>query len=281
MIIIEASKNKKEVKTIPGSETTVEVEVPVVFADTKHSRVRQGGRELSSEQAITLVNVALPRVLDAVTKDKITKTQNGDPWFTVVDEQSCAVVGCTIETDKTLRQKVLIRTVYFRDAYHVLDKSKSIFYINEDNPSEEWEEIEYYSNLYNKNGIHQNYRAYEKQFDPEHPEANPLANKEKEMDQMWGEPDRLGDKNIAPKGQDDYTLAKRQAAAQDNDFRMRNQMGYGEYNLPKAMDAADKRILTKRGPNGTLRGIDRRRKAAERKLNKIVKEEIKLYYESI
>ena len=89
---------------------------------------------------------------------------------------------------------------------------------------------------------------------------------------MWGEPDRLGN---------DYTMAKRQAAAQDNDMRMRNQMGYGEYNLPKAMDAADNRILTKRGPNGTLRGIDRRRKAAERKLNKIVKEEIKRYYESI
>lgn len=87
MIIIEASKNKKDVKTIPGSETTVEVEVPVVFADTKHSRARQGGRELSSEQAIAFVKAALPNVLDAVTKKQITKTQNGDPWFTVVDKQ--------------------------------------------------------------------------------------------------------------------------------------------------------------------------------------------------
>jgi hypothetical protein len=272
MIIIEASKNKTGVKTIPGSETTVEVEIPVVFADTKHSRIRQGGRELSSEEAIALVKAALPRVLDAVTKGRITKTQNGDPWFTVVDKQSCGVVCCTIEADKTLKQKVLIRTVFFRDQYHMLDTSKTIFYVNEDNPSEEWEEIEYYSKLYNTNGIHQNYRAYEKQFDPEHPEANPLANKEKEMNQMWGEPDRLGN---------DYTMAKRQAAAQDNDARMRNQMGYGVYNLPKAMDAADNGILTKRGANGTLRGIDRRRKAAERKLNKIVKEEIKRYYESI
>ena len=36
MIIIEVTKHKTGVKTIPGSETTVEVEVPVVFADTKH-----------------------------------------------------------------------------------------------------------------------------------------------------------------------------------------------------------------------------------------------------
>jgi hypothetical protein len=272
MIVIEASKNKTGVKTIPGSETTVEVEIPVVFADTKHSRVRQGDREISSEEAIGLVKAALPRVLDAVTKDNITKTQNGDPWFTVVDKQSCGVVGCTIEADKTLKQKVLIRTVFFRDQYHTLDTSKTIFYVNEDNPSEAWEAIEYYSNLYNTNVIHQGYRGYDKQLDQEHPETNPLANKKREMDQVWAEPDRLGN---------DYTMAKRQAAAQDNDMRMRNQMGYGEYNLPKAMDAADNRILTKRGPNGTLRGIDRRRKAAERKLNKIVKEEIKRYYESI
>ena len=264
MIIIEASN----VKTIPGSETTVEVEVPVVFADTKHSRVRQSGRNISSEMAIGLVNAALPEVLNSVTRGKITKTQNGDPWFTVVDKQSCAVVGCTIETDKTLKQKVLIRTVFFRDQYHTLDTSKTIFYVNENNPSKEWDEIEYYSNLYNGSGVHQSYRGYEKQLDSEHPEAGPLANKKREMEQMWGEPDRLGD---------DYVMAKRQAAAQDNDARMRNQMGYGEYNLPKAMDAADKRILTKRGPNGTLRGIDRRRKAAERKLNDIVKEEIKRY----
>lgn len=265
-------------KTIPGSETTVEVQIPVVFADTKHSRVRQGERELPTEEAIALVNTVLPKVLDAVAKDKVTKTTAGDPYFCVVDKQSCAVVVCTIESDKTLKQKVLIRTVFFRDQYHPLSTGKTIFYVNENNPSKEWEEIERYSGMYDTD-IHRAYREYEMQFDSEHPESRPYRNKEAEMEQMWAMrepepelPNRLG-KN--------YGLAKHEADVQLSKTRSKNGMGVPEYNLKDAMNAADKRILTKRGPNGTLRGIDRRRKAAERRLNEIVEEVIKQYKENL
>jgi hypothetical protein len=41
-------------------------------------------------------------------------------------------------------------------------------------------------------------------------------------------------------------------------------MAVPEYSLSGATSAADNRILTKRGPNGTLRGMDRKRKRADK-----------------
>ena len=278
MIIIERAKGQRNIE---GSETTVDVEIPVIFADTTHSRFRQDTREITKEQAIELVKQKLPEIMNTLTSGKLVRNEADDFVFCVVDKQTCAVVGCTMKTSSTLAQKVVIRTVYFFDQYHTMQTKGNVFYVNEDNPSKEWEDAIYYSDLY-KN-VYSGYRRYEKELDPEHPEVGPYADKSHQEASMWynygiNQDDYENDMDRIGK---DYTLAKDEANRQNNDHKMKNHMGYPVYSLDKANDAADNRILTKRGPNGTLRGIDRRRKAAERKLNKIVKEEIKLYYESI
>lgn len=247
------------VKEIPGSTTSVEVNIPIVFSDNAHSRTRQNTRGINNDMAISLVKQVLPSILKATVNNKITKTQDGKPFFNVADKQSCAVVGCTMEGTGTndLKQFITIRTVYFMDQYHTLDTSKTIFFVNENNPSDKWEDAVYYSTQYANS--YQQYRNYEKSLDPEHMKE---YNKEKrnQMNQMWSqsrekEPDRLGK---------DYNRADQEVMKNKNLEKQRNGMAVPEYNLNGAASAADNRILTKRGPNGTLRGIDRKRKKANK-----------------
>lgn len=251
----ESSNNNRGVKTIPNATTSVNVDVPIVFADNSHSRTRQSTRGVDKESAVSLVKKVLPDVLDATVKGNITKTQDGKPHFNVVDKQSCIVVGCTMEGTGTndLKQFITIRTVFVRNQYHPLEKRVSIFYVNEDNPSEKWEEAEYYSNEYSN--AYPNFRNYEKSFDSEH-RGEFEKKKRTQMDKMWSdhkaiEPDRLGK---------DYTNAKRDAAANTYAERQKNGMAVPEYNLDVTNNAADNKILTKRGTNGMLRGMDRRKK---------------------
>lgn len=246
------------VKEIPGSTTSVNVNIPIVFSDNAHSRTRQNTRGINSNMAISLVKQVLPSILKATVNDNITKTQDGKPFFNVADKQSCIVVGCTMEGIGTndLKQFITIRTVYVNDQYHKLDTSKTIFYVNENNPSDKWEDAEYYSTQYANS--FQQYRNYEKSLDPEHRKE---YNKEKrnQMNQMWAqrekEPDRLGK---------DYNRANQEVMNNRNLEKQRNGMAVPEYTLNGANSAADNRILTKRGPNGTLRGIDRKRKKANK-----------------
>lgn len=264
MLIIERKNNNTQVKVIPGASTSIEVEVPVIFADNSHSRTRQDSRGVNRDIAVSIVKQALPEILNAVTKNDVTKTPDGKAQFSVADKQSCCVIGCTLEGQKDLKQIVIIRTVFIYDQYHPLDDKITTFFINEDNPSKEWEDAEYYISEYGK--TYNQFRAYEKQFDPEH-RGEIMKKKRDEMERAWNGKtiDRLG-KN--------YSLARGEANSQDNIAKIKNRMGYPEYDLEKAKKAADDRILTKRGTNGMLRGMDKRRKAAEKKLNDIVKEEI-------
>ena len=262
----------KGLKDINGSQMTVNVDVPVIFADTTHSRIRQGERSVDSDTAISLVKQALPEILSSLANDSISKIQNGDAGFTVVDKQSCAVIGCTMKT-QDLKSKVIIRTVYVLDQYHQLDNSKTIFYLNEDNPSEEWEEGEYYRNSYPD--VYKDFRKYEIQFDKEHPEANPYYNKDNEMNSMWyygkqdDDFDRLGKQ---------YSKAQSDLNVQSNQYATKNDM---QLTLPKAEQYADNRILTKRGPNGMLRGIDKRRNKMNKNENIMKQNTIKLNESSI
>ena len=264
MLIIERAKGQRNIE---GSETTVNVEIPIVFADTAHSRFRQDTREMSKEQAIELVKQKLPEIMETLTSGELVK--NGEEFvFCVIDKQTCAVVGCTMKSSLTLKQKIIIRTVYFFDRYHSILTKGNIFYVNEDNPSPEWEEAVYYSEAYSD--VYKDYREYEKQFDPEHPENKPYRNKDWQEASMWY--------NYGP-GKDDfnrlggrYSNALKDQQHQDYEHAKENGMNMA---LSTANKAADNQILTKRGPNGTLRGIDRRRKAAERKMNKAIQEQIK------
>lgn len=276
---------KEDIKLIPGSKTVVGG-IPVVFANTKHATERHRGRGITNKEAMDLVKKALPMVFDAISNKTISKKRDGKPFFTVIDKQSRLLVGCSIEDMWSPEWLVVFRTVFFVDQYHKVSKMMSIFYVNDSNPSREWEESEYYGNLYPSEIMGQ-YREYEKVFDPEHPEYHPYWRKDRQIEDLWASQGNRrkdmwktnsGYSRINKWFRNNYDKAVERSERQNADFERMNGM---DYSLEDALADADRRILTKGGPNGSLRGIDRRRKADERRLDKIVTEEIRKYYANI
>ena len=286
MTVQEIKRNNRGIEVIPGSETKVEVEIPVVFADNVHSRKRQDERGVDNETAIKLVKEVLPQVMDNYASGNLTMAVDGKTGrFFVADKQSCAVIGCTVNSNDKLRQVVTIRTVFKRNQYHPLDTSISGFYVNEDNPSKEWEDAEYYGDAYI--GSYGQFREYEKEFDSEHPEKNPYAYKDSEMNTMWrNREQQQSQQNVSmrDKLRKDYALAAQEVGKLKKDLSIKNDMFYP---IKDAYADADSKIMTPRGTNGILRGIDRAKKRNkanlninemklnEKRLEKIINESIK------
>ena len=57
-----------KVQKIHGSETSVEVDIPVVFADNMHSRFRQSTRGVDSDTAVSLVKQVMKKFITTVKK---------------------------------------------------------------------------------------------------------------------------------------------------------------------------------------------------------------------
>jgi hypothetical protein len=264
------------------AQDVVEIPVTIDFKVTKHFIKRLNGRNLTQDSIIQVVKEVLPSV---ITKNANKKNDTID--FSVCDKQSCivAVVQLVKHNNNILSQSAIVKTSYIFDGKNGPLPNNTVF-INEDNPSPEFEEalqnVEWYGDTWSNGGnasgapqdfVDKNYDAYGnptsykgyvKYKDPERQQITQMVDKKKriakqqQMRKMYA--DRQNNYSDKQKEQDIEWLWKGKSKW-DNKFK-----DWAFHDTNNALKRADSEILTPYGPNGSLRGIDRKRKklAAQR-----------------
>lgn len=232
-----------------GSDT-IDIPIKINFQVTDHFNKRLASRKLTQDNIIEVVRQALPFLL----KKKINK-RKATTSFTVCDKQTCIVAIVELnEESNIMQQTALIRTSFIFDGKGE-PLQPNTFFINENNPSPEFEEAEQISEWYghtwsnggdasgapkyfvDKNydayGNPTSYKGYLKYHDPERKNITKMVNKKK-INQVYAD--------IAKQKEEEINKA------------------WAMHNTDDALNRADSEILTPYGPNGSLRGIDRKRK---------------------
>ena len=260
-----------------GSDT-IEIPIQISFKVTKHFNKRLAGRNLSQDNIIEVVRQALPTVIEKNINKKLPTY-----IFTVCDKQTCIVAIVELQKNNGVTQQTaLIRTSYIFDGKGEPLQPNTIF-INENNPSPEFEEAmqvaeryghtwtnggnasadpkDFVKNNYDEYGNPISYKGYLKYHDPERKEIIKAVNKIKndrisqQMNQMYADRQHQIDKK---KAKDMKSLWAAKPKWDDKSHRPFKD--WVRHNTNDALKRADKEILTPYGPNGSLRGIDRKRK---------------------
>ena len=240
-----------------------------------HLNHRIKERDLNEQDIANLVSEATQKYFDVVAissiKDKIE--------LCAVDKQSCLVTHVALSNVQSLNNiNALIKTAYIFNGKNGKIQNGAI-YINEDNPSDEFLEAEqvaeWYGHLaslgggasnanynefirlnYDAQGNPLSYRAWDKYLDKENKTIKKQVNmlrgsQEQQMDALY----RLSDRTKTRK-------RDMHDAFNDHEREMKLFKKDSNKELRDALRDADRKILTPRGPNGSLRSIDK--KAAQR-----------------
>lgn len=278
------AKNTKQV-----AQDVVEIPVTIDFKVTKHFTKRLNSRNLTQDSIIQVVKEVLPIVIAKNAAKKSPTTT-----FKVCDKQTCivALVELTKVNKNIFQQTALVRTAFIFDGKGEPLKPDT-FFINEDNPSPEFEEAEQISKWYghvwsnggsasgkptefveknyDSEGNPTSYKGYLKYMDPERKQVTQMVDKKKhiakqqQMRKMYADREQeLANK----KAQDSDWLWKGKAKwdkqAKNGAIKFKD---WVKHNTNDALKRADNEILTPYGPNGSLRGIDRKRKKLAKQQN--------------
>lgn len=264
--------------TTQVAQDVVEIPVKINFKVTKHFTNRLNSRNLTQDSIIQVVKQVLPSV---IAKNARKKGDTID--FSVCDKQSCivAVVQLTKQNNNILSQSAIVKTSYIFDGKSGPLPNNTVF-INEDNPSPEFEDamqnVEWYGDTWTNGGnasgapqdfVDKNYDAYGdptsykgyvKYGDPERRQITQMVDKKKriakqqQMRQMYADREQ----------QKAQEIDKAWGEKSKEDKKLRD---WTKRNTNDALKRADSEILTPYGPNGSLRGIDRKRKKLARQQN--------------
>ena len=265
-------------KTTQVAQDVVEIPVKIDFKVTEHFTKRLNSRNLTQDFIIQMVKEVLPSVI-AKNANKKSDTIN----FSVCDKQSClvAVVQLTKHNNNILSQSAIVRTSYIFDGKNSPLPSDTIF-VNEDNPSPEFEEamqiFEWYGHTWSNGGnasgapqdfVDKNYDAYGdptsykgyvKYGDPERPKITQMVDKKKHIAKQQQMRKMYNDREQQKAQEIDKAWGEK--SQKDKKHRK-----WAKNNTNDALKRADSQILTPYGPNGSLRGIDRKRKKLAKQQN--------------
>lgn len=278
-----------ETKEFNISGMTISVPISISIDATSHSNKRFSTRNISQEEIIEVLHQALPSII----QQNLNKP-SGIYNHVILDAQTCIIIcfkhkNCMKAT--RLKQNVIVKTSYIFDGKSPLPQDCLI--INKDNPSDEFIEAEqnaeWYGHTFSNGGdathepekfVEKNfdeygnpltYKAYMKYYDSERPNiakkvkqiqdtrksqqiAQMYADRQKELDAQQHEIDKKKefDSNLLWRSKHKWDKE-----AKDKTIRFRD---WVRHDTKNALQRADKEILTPYGPNGSLRGIDRKRK---------------------
>lgn len=132
-------KNKKELIDLHSTSVKIgglTVPVKIVCSNMGHLQNRLKKWQIQDLDEVLYV------VEEGITNFLKTNLRPNKENITIVDKQSCICVPCVV----TLHRKYGFQTVYMLTVYKFDGKSRlpdeGVFYINEDNPSEEFSEME-------------------------------------------------------------------------------------------------------------------------------------------
>lgn len=243
-----------------------------------HLNHRIKERYLNEQDIANLVAEATQKYFNLVTISSI----KDNVGLCAVDKQTCLVAHVILSNIKSLNNiTALIKTAYIFNGKNGKIQKDAI-YINEDNPSDEFLEAEqvaeWYGHLaslgggasngqyhdfikanYDEKGNPLTYRAWDKYLDKENKTIQKQVNNirgslEQQMNALY----RFSDKEKAKARKRDM-----HDAFNDHEREMKQFQKDSNKELKDALKDADRRILTPRGPNGSLRSIDK--KAAKRR----------------
>jgi hypothetical protein len=267
----------KKNKTTQVAQDVVEIPVKIDFKVTKHFTNRLNSRNLTQDSIIQVVREVLPSV---IAKNTHKKGETID--FSVCDKQSClvAVVQLTKHND-ILSLSAIVKTSYIFDGKQGPLPNNTVF-INEDNPSPEFEDamqnVEWYGHTWtnggnasgapqdfvNKNydayGDPTSYKGYVKYGDPERRQITQMVDKKKRIAKQQQMRNMYADREQQKAQEIDKAWGEK--SKEDKKHRK-----WAKNNTNDALKRADSEILTPYGPNGSLRGIDRKRKKLAKQQN--------------
>jgi len=280
-----AKKKKNTEKNIGTS--IIEIPVNINFKVNAHSKSRFLGRNLSENKIVEIVKSVLSNVIaneDDKTKQNIK--------FYVCDKQTCLVAQVLLKNGLEYKyQNALIQTAWIFDGKYGQLPAR-VYFVNEDNPSPEFEEAEqvaeWYGHLATNGGSATNkvndfinnnykfnpdfnkgelygdptsYKGWDKSFDSERKGIKDrITNRreqliQRDIDKMYKQ--KEDDANQRKEHDSELLWNSLPKWKANNTRKLRD---WQKYDTRDALRRADTEILTPYGPNGSLRGIDRKRK---------------------
>lgn len=264
--------------TTQVAQDVVEIPVKINFKVTKHFTNRLNSRNLTQDSIIQVVKQVIPLVIA-----KNARKNSDTIEFSVCDKQSCivAVAQLTKQNNNILSQSAIVKTSYIFDGKSGPLPNNTVF-INENNPSPEFEEamenLELYGHTWSNGGnasgapqdfVDKNYDAYGdptsykgylKYNDPERPKITQMVDKKKHIAKQQQMRKMYADREQQKAQEIDRAWGEKS----QNDKKHRK---WAKNNTNDALKRADREILTPYGPNGSLRGIDRKRKKLAKQQN--------------